>query len=120
MNKASKLSGVKWRKISAPQVWRPTDGEELIGYYAGRTKKDGKFGQYEVVLVLVPYKGAYTISGTQLLQLCDSGMLVRGDAIRIKFLGRKPLSDEREVKLFELSVGEQAAIDLPENTVVPS
>lgn len=114
MTQASKLKCVKWRKINAPSTWRPQDGEELIGYYVGRTKRDGSFGPYEVVLVAVPYKGTYIVSGTKLIQLMDSGMLVRGDAVRIKFLGNKDIGEERTMKDFELYVGElEAADDLP-------
>lgn len=115
MSQVSKLKQVKWRKINAPSTWRPQDGEELIGYYVGRTKRDGSFGPYEVVLVAVPYKGTYMVSGTKLIQLMDSGMLVRGDAVRIKFLGNKDIGEERTMKDFELYVGElEAADDLPE------
>jgi len=109
---AAKLKNVKWRKISAPKTWNPkTSGEELIGYYAGRTKRDGQFGQYEVVTVLVPYKGAFMVSGTVLIQLADTAMLTRGDAVRIVFIERKKLDEEREMKVFELYVGELEALD---------
>lgn len=115
MSQASKLKNVKWRKINAPSTWRPQDGEELVGYYVGRTKRDGSFGPYEVVLVTVPYKGTYMISGTKLIQLMDSGMLVRGDAVRIKFLGNKDIGEERTMKDFELYVGElEREDDVPE------
>lgn len=115
---ASKLKNMKWRKINAPAPWYPKDDDELIGFYAGRTKRDGSFGQYEVVVVLVPYKGAVTVSGTTLIQLADSAMLTRGDAVRIKYLGKKQLDEGREMKLFELYVGEQEReTDLPDDTV---
>lgn len=111
MSTANKLKGMKWRKISAPRAWSPrTDGEELTGFYAGRTKRDGKHGQYEVVTVLVPYKGAFMVSGTVLIQLADSAMLTRGDAVRIVYKGRKDLGDDRQMKLFELYVGESEAL----------
>lgn len=110
MNKTSKLKDVTWRKISAPKTWRPNAGEELLGYYAGRTKRDGKYGQYEVLTVLVPYHGMFLVSGTQLIQLADSAMLTRGDAIRIVFTGYKELSEDRQMKLFDLFIGEDAAL----------
>ena len=110
MSKTAKLKQMKWRKIAAPQRWYPHAGEELIGYYAGRTKRDGVHGQYEVVTVLVPYKGAFIISGTMLIQLADTAMLVRGDAVRVVFVGRKELSEGRSMKLFELYVGESEAL----------
>jgi len=118
MNAASKLKDMKWRKISAPKTWNPKEnGAALVGYYAGRTKRDGKHGQYEVVTVLVPYKGAYMVSGTMLIQLADAAMLSRGDAVRIVFVERKRLDDDREMKVFELYVGEQEALseaEMPE------
>lgn len=108
---AAKLKDMKWRKISAPKPWNPKEsGAELIGYYAGRTKRDGVHGQYEVVTVLVPYKGAFMVSGTMLIQLADSAMLSRGDAVRIVFVERKQLDDDRHMKVFELYVGEGEAL----------
>lgn len=120
MSATDKLKKVKWRKISAPTTWRPQDGEELVGYYAGRTKRDGSFGQYEVLIVLVPYKGTFMISGTAIIQLADSAMLTRGDAVRLRYLGKKDIStpddvEKREMKLFELYVGElEPEKDLPD------
>jgi hypothetical protein len=115
---AAKLKTMKWREISAPKAWNPKEnGEELIGYYAGRTKRDGKFGQYEVVTVLVPYKGAFMVSGTVLIQLADAAMLTRGDAVRIVFVERKQLDEERTMKVFKLFVGEQESLaeaEMPE------
>jgi len=110
MSASAKLKDMKWRKVSAPKVWRPKDGEELTGYYAGRTLRDGVHGQYEVATVLVPFKGAYLISGTMLIQLLDTAMLSRGDAVRVVFQGRKQLDDDRVIKLFELFVGEAPAL----------
>ena len=112
---ASALKNVKWRKVSAPSSWHPKDGEELTGYYAGRTKRDGSFGPYEVVLVLVPYKGTFMVSGTKIMQLVDAAMIGRGDAVRIVYLGPKDIGEGRSMKNFELYVGEaDAAEDLPE------
>lgn len=102
---------MKWRKVSAPKVWHPKPGEELIGYYMGRTKRDGSFGQYEVVTVAVPYHGVFSISGTMLIQLMDASLINRGEAVRVVFVGRKELEGERELKVFELYVGEAESID---------
>lgn len=110
----AKLAGMKWRKISAPTAWRPKDGDELIGYYLGRTRRDGRFGQYEVVVVAVPYAGTHMISGTGIIQLADSAMLSRGDAVRIVYLGSQALENGLTVKRFELYVGETPrAEDMP-------
>lgn len=106
------LKNVEWRKITAPTSWRPKKGEELVGYYIGRTKKNGKFGQYEVLTILVPYKGAVMVSGTIIIQLADTALLQTGDAIRIVFLGKKALDEGREMKMFELYVGDGTALPL--------
>lgn len=114
---ATKLKNVKWRKISAPKPWNPKEsGSELIGYYTGRSKRDGQFGQYEVLTVAVPYKGVFLVSGTILIQLADAAMLSRGDAVRIVFVERKQLDEERTMKMFELYVGETEALAEPELT----
>jgi len=115
MSQTDKLKNMRWRKINAPQTWRPEAGDELIGFYGGRTKREGSFGQYEVVIVLVPYKGAFMVSGTALIQLCDAATLIRGDAIRILYLGMKDLPEDKQMKMFELYVGEiERADDIPD------
>ena len=61
-----------WKQVEAPGLWRPDDiGEELIGYYGGRTLRTGPHGQYEVVIVHVPQQGAFMLSGTMIIQLID-------------------------------------------------
>jgi len=41
-----------WKKVVAPKAWRPeATGEELIGFYGGKTTRTGAYGQYDVVLV---------------------------------------------------------------------
>lgn len=117
MSASAKLKNVKWHKVSAPKPWNPKEnGTELIGFYAGRTKRDGVHGQYEVVTVLVPYKGAFMVSGTVLIQLADAAMLTRGDAVRIVFVERKQLDNGHTMKVFELYVGETEALSEPELT----
>jgi hypothetical protein len=108
------LKNVNWRKITAPTSWRPKKGDELIGYYIGRTKKNGKFGQYEVLTVLVPYKGTLMVSGTIILQLADSALIQPGDAIKIVYNGTKELDGDRSMKLFELFIGDGTALPLSE------
>ncbi len=98
---------IQWRKVNRPRSWRPkNNGEELIGYYCGRTLRNGQWGQYEVVTVVTPNSGALMVSGTHLIQLADVAMLKYGDAIRIKFLGVKPVGDGHEMKEFELYVSD--------------
>lgn len=113
MSKKS-LKNVNWRKITAPTSWRPKKDEELIGYYIGRTKKNGKFGQYEVLTVLVPYKGTMMVSGTVIIQLADSALIQTGDAIRIVFKGLKDIGEDRKMKTFELYIGDGTALPIAE------
>lgn len=111
------LKNVTWREVQAPTTWRPKKGDELIGYYAGQTKKNGKFGEYSVVTLLVPYKGAMMISGSMVVQLADSALLSVGDPIRICFLGKKDIGEDRQMKVFKLFVGEGDALaedEIPE------
>lgn len=107
-----------WQKVHTPHSWDPRDiGEELIGYYGGRTLRSGQFGQYEVALIHVPYRGTYTVTGTQVIQLLDAAMIQRGHPIRIIWKGWKQLQGDKEKKQFELLVAEGEPLeeaDLPE------
>lgn len=100
-----------WKEVQVPKVWRPEPGEELVGFYGGRTLKNGIYGQYEVALVHVPFKGAYTVSGTGLIQLLDTGMVAKGHPVRILFEGKKDLGDDMEKKMFTLFAVDLDAID---------
>jgi len=116
---ADQLRGrYNWEKVVAPKTWRPKyNGEELVGFYGGRTTKHGVYGQYEVVIVHVPARGSFMISGTQLLQLVDSAMLEVGAPVRVVWGGYLVLGEERKMKTFDLFIvaGEaQRAEDLPE------
>lgn len=106
----------KWQKIHVPQTWHPKPGEELVGYYGGRTLRNGRHGQYEVVLIHVPYKGTMTISGTGLINLIDGSRIEKGHPIQVKFVGLKALEDDKSFKQFELLIADGEAIpeaDLP-------
>ena len=84
--------------------------------YAGRTMRKGAWGQYEVVLVLVPSKGAYMVSGCQVIQLMDAAMIEVGHPVRITYNGIQETSEERRMKLFELHVADGdpiSPLDMP-------
>lgn len=104
-----------WRKVEAPKPWRPTElGEELFGYYGGRTLRNGMYGQYEVIIVHVPYKGAFMVSGVKVIQLVDAAMITRGHPIRITWKGLVDVGTDgkRPMKNFELLVAEdEEALD---------
>lgn len=96
-----------WKKVRAPVTWRPKDvGEVLVGFYGGKTLKNGKFGQYEVVIVHVPSRGSFMVSGTTIIQLVDGSCVRPGHPVCITWLGEKKLEDDRTLKQFELQVAE--------------
>lgn len=107
-----------WKKVHAPKTWAPRDiGEELVGYYGGRTMRNGAFGQYEVVIVHVPYRGSWMVSGTEIIQLLDSAAIQKGHPIRVVFKGMLALGGERTKKRFDLLIAEGDALseeELPE------
>lgn len=106
-----------WKKIHAPRTWSPKAiGAELIGFYGGRTTRQGVYGQYDVVLVHVPQRGSYMVSGCQILQLIDASMIEVGGPIRIRFGGHQALSDNKAMKIFELFVAE---LPVEESTDIP-
>lgn len=99
---------INWRKIKRPKSWRPKEpGEELVGYYCGRTLKNGQWGQYEVLTIIVPKIGAFMVSGIQIIQLADMAMLKYGAPIKIKFVGLKPVGQDHMMKEFELYVSDE-------------
>lgn len=96
-----------WEKVKAPRSWYPkVPGEELCGYYGGQTVKNGNFGEYSVVIVHVPRQGTFTVSGVRIVQLADAAMVGKGHPVRVVYRGTKPLSGEREMKLFDLYIAE--------------
>jgi hypothetical protein len=111
------LDRYKWKEVHAPKTWHPTmPGSELAGFYGGRTSRRGSFGQYDVILVHVPVRGSYMVSGTKLMQLVDSAMIEIGHPIRIVWEGHLPLGksesgEEKRMKLFRVLVAEGDPID---------
>jgi hypothetical protein len=103
---------ITWRKLKRPKTWKPENsGEELVGYYLGQTIKDGRWGQYNVVMVAVPNTDGptttpYMASGSALIRAIDGGSVEVGMLVRIVYEGLKALDDDREMKLFEVYVGE--------------
>lgn len=110
----------RWRTVEVPRVWNPKEiGEELLGYYGGRTCKNGPHGQYEVVIIHVPYRGAMIVSGTEIIQLVDAALVQKGHPLRIIWRGREKLASDNgwEKKRFELQVAEGDPLheeDLPQ------
>ncbi len=109
----------EWKKVEAPKTWRPKfNGEELVGFYGGRTMRSGSFGQYEVVIIHVPARGSFMVSGTQVIQLIDASCVEVGDPVRVVWGGYLALGEAddgraKKMKLFTVYVveGERLASD---------
>lgn len=98
---------IKWKRVAAPGLWQPSVGEELVGYYGGRTTRSGRFGQYDAALVQLPRQaGSRIVSGVKILQLLDSAGLRIGGLVRITYLGMVPLGEGRSMRDFALDVEE--------------
>lgn len=99
----------EWRRVEAPKRWNPYDpGEELCGFYAGKTSRTGSYGQYEVVLVHVPNKGTFMVSGVRIIQLADASGVEIGWPVRIVWRGTQTLSGDpdKKMKMYEFFVAE--------------
>jgi hypothetical protein len=112
-------SRYEWKQVEAPKTWRPKMlGEELIGFFGGKTLRNGRYGQYEVVLVHVPRRGSFMISGTRVSQLIDAAGIDIGWPVRIAWRGemKLPGEEERKMKLFDVFIAEGDPVspgDLP-------
>lgn len=114
------LARYKWKKVEVPRAWHPRKvGEMLVGFYAGRTTRNGAYGQYDVILVLVPGEGAFMVSGVRLMQLVDASMTETGHPVQIIYQGEKDLGPEKDhtMKLFDFFVAEGEPVDA---SVMPS
>lgn len=101
----------RWRKVTAPRPWNPTEvGQELIGYYGGRTLRQGQHGQYEVVIVHVPMDGAYTLTGVRIIQLLDASMAGIGHPVRIVWQGLHETAAGHKMKMYDVLVADGDAI----------
>jgi len=106
-----------WKKVEAPKAWRPqASGEELVGYYGGKTVRNGQWGQYEVILVNVPRRGIFMMSGTNIVQLVDAASIDIGHPIRVVWKGKIKLDKDKEMKVFEVFVAtdEEVGVEEPE------
>lgn len=110
----------QWRKVQAPKPWYPKEpGEELIGYYGGRTVRTGAYGQYEVVLVHVPLVGSWMVTGTRLIQLLDAAIINPGHPVRIVWKGLVETAKEHKMKDFDVLVAAGEAIPVDAMPNVP-
>lgn len=110
-----------WKPVEIPKTWRPrTLGEELVGFFGGKSVRNGAYGQYEVVLVHVPGRGSFMLTGVRIVQLADASGVDVGWPVRIVWHGTKKIDtddgEERRMKLFDLFVAEGDPVaegDLP-------
>lgn len=111
------LQRYQWKEVHAPKPWYPKmPGTELVGFYGGRTTRNGSYGQYDVILVHVPARGSFMVSGTKLMQLVDAAMIDIGHPIRVVWEGHQSLGQdetgkEKKMKLFRVLVSEGDPID---------
>lgn len=92
--------GMRWKRVKAPRVWRPGEGEVLIGIYRGRRPKIGQHGPYEVAMIETTELGSFTVSGSVVMGMLES--VVEGTVVRIEYFGLKPGHGERTYKAFEV------------------
>ena len=110
----------KWVAVKAPKTWHPKmPGEELVGFYGGRTLKSGMFGQYDVVLVHVPGQGAFILSGAVLIRYIDASMVSVGDPLRIVWRGVQDIGEGKTMKDFEVYTAEEKADECKDDYELP-
>jgi len=101
----------KWRQVATPISWRPEEiGTELVGFYGGKSLRDGPHGQYEVIIVHVPLDRSYMVSGTRVIQLMDASLAPVGHPVRIVWQGTKETGNGYHMKLFDVLVAEGEAV----------
>lgn len=107
---AEKPSEIRWHKLERPRDWRPNAGEDLAGYYIGKTMRNGPYGQYEVVLIAVPVDDGMSrplmVSGVQILQAIDGSGIQPGKFIRVVFGGYEDITGGRQRKRFDVYAAE--------------
>ena len=103
----------EWKQVEKPKAWRAkAPGEELIGYYGGKTLRDGKFGQYEVAMIDVPHTGSFMVSGTEAIQLFDAAQIGIGWPVRVVWEGVQEWGEpdaagkKKTVKKFKVFIAE--------------
>lgn len=110
--RAAILERYDWKKVQAPRRWYPKDpGEEIVGFYGGKSVRNGSYGQYEVVLVHVPKRGALMLSGVRISQLIDAAGIQIGWPVRVVWKGMAKTAQNNEMKDFDLFVAEGDALD---------
>lgn len=103
----------KWRKIEVPKMWSPNSvGDELRGFFIGRSVRVGQHGEYTVILVAVPNVGAYCVTGVRIVQLVDASMVQPGQPVRVVWQGLLPLASGHSMKQFDFYIAEGSAVEV--------
>lgn len=105
------LQKFQWRKVVAPKPWHPKPGDEIAGFYGGKSVKNGKYGQYQAILVRIPGRSPLMVTGARIVQLIDAAMVEVGAPIHISFGGKKDIGDGKTMNLFELNVAEDNEVE---------
>lgn len=92
--------GRRWKRVKAPRIWRPGEGEVLIGTYRGRRTKSGSYGAYEVGVIETAELGMFIVSGVVVMGMLES--VAEGTVVRIEYHGLRPGTGERTFKAFEV------------------
>ena len=109
-----------WKKVHSPLPWKPTElGDELCGFYGGKTPRMGPNGQYDVVLVHVPCNGTWTVSGLDILQKADAAAIQIGHPIRVQWAGTRQTGNGRTMKLFTVLVADGKPIPVEDLPTIP-
>tara|TARA_Y100000310_G_scaffold255470_2_gene262916 strand:- start:69 stop:488 length:420 start_codon:yes stop_codon:yes gene_type:complete len=97
---------LQWRKVEKPKYWKPEEGEEIIGFYAGQTVVQRSWGEHTLILIHGLQSGTTMVSGMQAVQLIDGSGAKPGQVIRMVYKGTKTTQTDHEMKLFDLYVHE--------------
>jgi hypothetical protein len=108
----SLLERYDWKKVVTPKMWHPKKAdEELVGFFGGKSVRNGRYGQYEVVIIHIPRRGSLMISGVRIVNLVDASGIDTGWPIRIVWLGEKEIAPgedgkPRRMKDFDVYIAE--------------
>lgn len=95
--------GKKWRQVSAPKVWRPKDGDTLVGAYGGISIKKGMHGEYRNLIVRTDNE-TFLVSGTKIMSLVDASGVETLQNVRVVYKGLVDVGNEHPMKDYDLFI----------------
>jgi hypothetical protein len=113
MSKELVAFGKRWLKAEPAEVWKPSEGDTLVGKFVGIEQRSGTYGPYQAVIVLRDDDNArVTITGVTIVTLAVHQGLNSGDPVLIVYLGRFQAGDsEYSYKAFELYVEAKEVVE---------